>query len=134
MRFVLSPYIAIPVLVIALLVAISIWYVLVRPVPEKWAKGVIVGQTFRSEETVEKSVPRTSRSLEHYSKETKYTLPDRFIYSIRLDNEETEVRYSMPALGNLKLENGQRVKVVYLERSIPFIWKKFYVKEMTLIP
>ena len=134
MRIVLSPYIAIPVGLLALIAAILIWYVLVRPVQEKATTGQIVGRAFRSKETVEKTVPRTSRSLEHYPKETKYTLPDRYIYTIRLDEEGSEVRYSMPALEHLKLENGQKVKVVYLERSIPFIWKKIFVKEITPLP
>ena len=130
MQFTLNPYIAAPIVVIALAAAILIWYALVRPVPETISSGVITDRTFRSEQIVEKSVPRSFRNIEHYPLHKKYTLPDRCVYQIRLEDKRMEVSFSMPAFEGQELAVGQRVQVVYIERSIPFLWEKIYVKSI----
>jgi len=33
-----------------------------------------------------------------------------------------------------KVKSGQRVQVVYLERRIPFVGRKIFVKSMKLLP
>ena len=127
----MSPYIAIPLALILAIIAGVIWYALVRPVPEKSGTGVITNRTFRAAERVERSIPRTTRSLERYPQEIKYKLPDRYVLDIRLEKEKTVIRFWVPALPSQNVEIGQRVNVVYLKRSIPFIWEKIFVKQVT---
>jgi hypothetical protein len=129
-RAVTDPYIALPIALILLIFAGTIWYVLVRPVPEKSGIGVITNRIFQAAEEVVESVPRTTRSLDQYPKETRYTLPDRYNLEIRLENENAIVHFWVPALPSQNIEIGQNVNVVYLERGIPFVWGKIFVKKI----
>jgi hypothetical protein len=131
MRALRSPYIALPLALILALFAGVIWYGLVRPVPEKSGGAIIINRTFQAAEKVERSASRTTRSLDRYPQELKYMLPDRYVLDIRLDNKNTIVRFWEPALPLQNVEIGQHVNVVYLERGIPFIWKKIFVKQVT---
>lgn len=131
MRFVLNPYIAIPIAVLALAAAGMIWYVLVRPTPEKTAVGVIADRTFREEERVEKSVPQTGRSVETGPRRTAYTRPDRHVYTITIDGYDTPAHFAVQHIGEPEFEVGQRVHVRFLERRIPFVGRRLYVQEMT---
>lgn len=108
------------------------WYFLVRPVPEKIIAATITDRIFQPAEQVEKQIPRAARPLEDAPREIKYTLPDRYLFSLRLE-DGTEVGYAAPAFGMEKAQAGQRVRVVYLERRIPFFGRRIWVKEMTLL-
>ncbi len=132
MRFILTPYIALPLAAVFLIAAALIWYVLVRPVPEKTATGVIIGKQFQPAENVERSVPRTTRGLDRYPQVIKYNLPDRYLLDIRIDQVNTVVQFAYPALPNQNYEIGQHVNVTYLERGIPHLWKRIYVKDISL--
>src|SRR5579871_1804798 len=83
----LDPLLALTLALAALLAAGGLWYVFVRPVPEKAGTGIITGRDFLPAETVERSVARTTRSLEYTPQEIRYTLPDRHVYRIRLDGD-----------------------------------------------
>ena len=114
------------------LIAGGIWIILVRPVPEKKGTGTITGRIFVKAETVEKSIPRVGRSLEDQPRDIRYNLPDRYRFSIRLDDSGKEVHFIAPALlPTERIEIGQHVRVVYFERYIPFWGSRIYVKEMT---
>src|SRR5262245_39032479 len=95
----IDPSIGLPLALLFLVVAGAIWYVLVRPVPEKTTTGVITDRTFQAAQTVQRSIPRVMRSLEYYPQEIKYTVPDRHLYRIRLHGNGTEVCFTAPATG-----------------------------------
>lgn len=130
MRPLMSAYIALPLALILVIFAGVVWYALVRPVAEKSGTGIITDRTFRAAERVERSTPQTIRSLDRYPQELKYRLPDRYVLDIRLENKNRIVRFWVPALPSQSVEIGQRVNVVYLERRIPFLWEKIYVKQI----
>ena len=127
----LDPRIALPLALIMLLVAVSIWYIYLRPVPEKQGTGVITSFQFLPAETVERSVPRLMRSLEYMPRHTRYSLPDRYVYQIGLEPQGIEAMYTVPTPNSPEFEVGQRVKLVYQERYIPFRGRRVFVKEMS---
>ncbi len=131
MQLVLDPVVGLPLALIFLLAAGVIWYVLVRPVPDKTGTGVITGRTFQPAEAVDRSVPRTVRSLEYMPQHIRYQVPDRHIYRIRLDADGGEVYFTAPATALPPCGVGQAVRVVYAERSIPLVGRRRFVKEMT---
>ena len=131
MRFVLNPYIALPIAFLALFAAGAIWYFLVRPVPEKTGIGIIAGRSFKGAERVEKATPRTGHTIEAGPRTTAYTLSDRHIYEVQLEVDGATTRFSMPAApGVAPFEVGQQVQVMYLERQIPFAGKRIYIQDM----
>jgi hypothetical protein len=117
---------------IALAFAGLAWFILVRPVPERTARGTIMGRHFLPAERVEKSIPRTTRSLEAYPRRIEYNLPDRNLFDIRLDGSGAVVRYAADANATRDVEVGRPVRVVYIERIIPLVGKRIYVKELIL--
>lgn len=125
----LSPAVAAFLAVILTLFAVIAWYFLVRPVPDQTTVATIISRTFQPTEQVEKKIPRTSRSFEEPPREISYSLPDRYLFSLRLD-DGTEAGFTAPALGMENVQAGQRVRVVYLERRIPFFGRRVFVKEM----
>jgi hypothetical protein len=127
---ILEPAIALPVAFVFLVAAGVSWYFLVRPVPEKTATGAIAERTFQAAELVERSVPRTTRSLEYTPQEIRYSLPDRHIYRVRLDHDGTEVYFTAPATALPPLDVGRAVRLVYVERYIPLLGRRIFVKEM----
>ena len=116
------------------LVAGGMWFFYVRPVPEIIGLGVITGKTFYAAERIEKSVPRTTRSIEQTPYEIKYDLPDRYAFRVRLENKDVSVVYTAPALGSEKIEIGSKVKLIYEERSMPFAPMRYIVKAMEKVP
>lgn len=132
MQFVLSPDIAIPVALLALLTAGVLWYMLIRRVPEQTAVGTIAGQSFAESERVEKLVPQTGRAVETGPRRTAYTLPDRHVYTLQLDGREAPIQHSIQSIGKPQFEIGQRVEVLYQERYIPFLGSRVYVRDISL--
>jgi hypothetical protein len=128
---VMDPAIALPLALIFFVAAGAIWYVFVRPVPLKTATGIITDCNFRAAETVQRSIPRTIRSLEYTPQDIHYTVPDRHVYRIRLDGNDTEVYFTAAASNLPPLDVGRAVRLVYIERYIPLIGRRAYVKEMT---
>ncbi len=131
MQPVLQPTVALLLALVLLAAAAAIWYVLVRPVPERAATGVITGRDFRPAERVRRSVARTTRSPEYATKEILYSLPDRYVYRIRLGGDGSDVYFTAPAAGLPPVEVGRAVRVVYTERAIPLLGRRRFVKEMT---
>lgn len=131
MRFVLNPYIALPIALLAISAAVAIWYVLVRPVPEQTAVGVVVDRSFQEAERVEKSAPHTGRVVETGPRQTAYTLPDRHVYTIRLDGYVVPARYALTHAGEPAFEVGDRVQVHFRARHIPFVGQRLYVQEVS---
>ena len=119
---------------LALAAAGVLWYVLVRPVPERQGEGVVTGYGFREAERVEREMPHTGRVVETGPRRTAYTLPDRYVYDVLLDGREAPVRFSVPSLGAPAFAVGQRVRVTYRERTIPFAGTRVYVSAMEALP
>lgn len=128
----LDPALALILALAFLVVAGAIWYVLVRPVPERTGTGVITACTFQAAQVVERSVPRTVRSLEYTPQNSRHTLPDRHVYRIRLDGDGREVVFTSPAVALPPLEVGCPVRLVFIERHIPLVGARVFVKEMTV--
>jgi len=126
----LNPQVALPLAFIMMLVAAGLWYVFVRPVPTKRGTGLITACRYLPAQTVERSVPRLMRSLEYMPRHTRYSLPDRYVYQIRLDRAGIEAVYASPTGNEAEFEVGRRVKLVYQERYIPLRGRRIFVKEM----
>ena len=133
MRFALDPTIALPLAALALLAAGGIWYVLVRPVPQRVVEGAVVDVAFRAAERVEKSVPQGGRAVETGPRRTAYTLPDRHVYTVRLDGADETVEHAVPSLGEPTFRVGQRVRLRVRRREIPFVGSRLYVNGMDAV-
>jgi len=128
MRKFKNPYIEITIAVVAILLATGIWYYLIRPVPEELQNGIVEKIEFFEKEKVEKTEVRTNGSG---NKERNYTMPNRFIYSIRLNNGK-KARYQEIA-SHTKIPDykiGTKLLVKYQFRELPFGYEDLSVLEI----
>ena len=129
MQISLTPYIAIPLAVIALSTAIGIWYYLLRPVPELQQSGMIEKIEFAAKQIVKKTEVRSLRNADDPLKKTQYTLPDRFIYTIKLEDGKIALyeEIALHSKANPEYKMGMRMQVTYQLRSLPFGKEKIMV-------
>lgn len=119
---------------IAGVTAILLGCAFVSAKPESTGNGVIVGYTFAAAETEEHTFPSNFRNIETMPRTLRRNYPNRHIYEIKVDGLDNHVRYVAPAVEGLKkLEIGQQVRVTYIERSIPLLWRKIYVNSVDLM-
>jgi hypothetical protein len=130
LNFTLDPVIALPLAALAALASAALWYFLVRPVPEQTATGTILDRQFAAAETVRRSTTRAHRSFEHIPQDRDIHLPDRHVYTIRLEGVKQDVYYTAPAAA-APLEIGRAVTVIYQHRWIPFAGHRYFVREVT---
>ena len=122
MQISMNPLVALPIAVIALGTAIGIWYYLLRPVPEQQQNGIIQKVEFFAKERVEKTELRNLRNADSLVKKSGYKLPDRFIYTIKLDDGKI-ARYQENALhpdADPDYKIGTILSVTYQLRTLPF--------------
>ncbi len=122
MQIGLDPRIALPIAAIALATSIGIWYYFLRPVPELQQLGTIEKVEFFAKERVEKNELRNLRNADDLVKRSHYTLPNRFIYTIKLDDGKS-ARYQENAHNSKsKPEHsvGEKITITYTIREFPF--------------
>lgn len=117
------------VLVLATIGAASIWYVFLRPVPIQTTPGTIKAKTFRQASSIERK--RAGGRRQDWGQDRSILLPDSDVFVILLDDPSIEVRFEVAAGGSDSLSVGQRMRVEYQRRSLPLIWSKVYVLEVT---
>ncbi len=130
MRITVHPVVGGALATIFALFAFLVWYALIRAVPETTSQGIIHGATLADAETVERLVPRSHRNLEHVPRQIKYEIPERYIYDIEIVDAGERVNFSNMS-PKLEYQNGDRVTVRYVERSLPLVWKKRFILEVT---
>ena len=128
----MNPLIALPIAVIALGTAVGIWFYLLRPVPEQQQNGVVQDIQFLGKERVEKTELRNLRNADNLVKKHGYTLPDRFLYIIKLDDGRI-ARYEENALhseADPEYKIGAKLSVNYQIRKLPFGYEKLLVLDV----
>ena len=132
MQYSMNPLIALPIAVMALGSAIGIWYYLLRPVPELIQPGTIEKIEFGAKEKIIRTEMRGMRNTDDLIRKKEYILPDRFIYTIKLEDGRL-ARYQENAThekANPEHNIGQRMSVNYQLRQLPFGKEKITVTEI----
>lgn len=129
LRFAINPVVGVALAVVFGLFALVVWYALLRAVPEKTAPGTILSATLADAATIERTVPRTHRGIGYIPKQQKFEIPERYVYQIELATTGETITYSNMS-PQLDYEVGSSVRVTYLERSLPMVWKKKFISQV----
>lgn len=111
--------------------AAGLWYVFLRPVPEKVEKGVIVEKVFQPAHTKARSPSGTQR--QNWSA-SDIPIPDMYVFSIRMSSTEDLVHHTIGAVAATAFEEGQSVRITYQRRGFGALWHRSYVLNMELLP
>ncbi|MFL6449152.1 MAG: hypothetical protein ACJ746_15915 [Bryobacteraceae bacterium] len=110
-------------------VSVLIWWVLVRPISPQSAIGTIVGKTYHA--PGEYTRLRTGPRREVWSRE-KINLPEGYVFDIDLGNAKL-VHYGLSDGAAAEFNIGQKVRIEYEERKLPYVWKRAYVRKMMAV-
>lgn len=111
----------------AMTISAAMWYAFVRATPQHVATGMITGKTFQPARTVMRYQGGARREL---WTEDRITIPESYVFDIRVGGFSAPMRFSVAAPVAKRYEIGQNARVCYIEHSIPFLWRRFYVTEM----
>ncbi|MCZ2080163.1 MAG: hypothetical protein LC130_34790 [Bryobacterales bacterium] len=127
-----NPRVAMPVFfglaLIMCAAAVLLYVAFVCPAARVSESGVITAKQILPARTI---VRRQASPRRELWTTNEFELPDRIEFQIRLERSSEQVRYALPVNAAAGYEVGQQVNVTYERRSIPLIWSRVYVREMT---
>jgi hypothetical protein len=103
------------------------WFAFIRRVPEETAfativsKGDIAGGTYVQQRTTN-NVPTTPNTI---------AIAPANSFELKLDGRADPVVASFNTVKSRSFDVGQRVRIQYVTRGLPPIWKRITVTEMT---
>jgi hypothetical protein len=118
-------------LIFAFLMAVAgacIWYVFLRPVPNKTTMGTIINKTFKPAGTYWQYPAGSNRG---FRTPTPIPVAEADIFEIRVDGFEGAFFYPLNTVASRAYDVGTKVRITYQERGLPLIWKRVYVLEMS---
>jgi hypothetical protein len=106
----------------------GIWVVFLRPVPTKTATGTITNKSFKPAGTYWQYPAGLNRG---FRTATLIPIAEAYVFEIKAEGFEDPIFYSLNTVASQAFDVGKRVRVSYMERGIPFIWRRLYVIDMT---
>jgi hypothetical protein len=125
----MSPKLLFLVAILFAVLAGGIWVVLLRPVPLKAAIGTIIQKTFKPAGTYWRYPVGVSRG---FRTATPIPVAEAYVFEVKVGRFESPIFYSLNSVASQAFEVGARVQIRYHERTIPLIWKRVYVVDMSL--
>ena len=108
--------------------ALLMWFVFLRPVERKTAHGVITNKIFKpAGQYVQYPVGLRSA----FFAPSRIPIAECYVFTIQVDELAADVGVALNTLAAEGYDVGQRVKIEYQERSLPGIWRRVYVLQMS---
>ena len=117
-------------LAIAMLFALAgaiIWFVFLRPIPVQAAFGRITGKTFKPAGTYWQYPAGMDRG---FRTATPIPIAEAVVFELAIDGFQGAVFYSLNTVASKEFDVGQKIRIQYRERVIPFSGKRIYVLDM----
>lgn len=112
------------------IVAVGIWFVFLRPVPQQKATGTVTHKIFKPAGEHWQYPVGLERG---FLLPTKIPIAESYIFGIQIDGSGEVVGYALNTVASKEFEVGKRVQIEYQERGIPLLWRRLYVLDMRLI-
>jgi hypothetical protein len=124
-----SPKLLLLVAIFFAVFAVGIWVVFLRPVPLKTVRGTIAKKTFKPAGTYWQYPVGANRG---FRTATPIHVAEAYVFEVTVVGFENPIFYSLNTVASQAFEVGAKVQISYQERSIPFIWNRVYVVDMSL--
>jgi hypothetical protein len=109
------------------IVAVVLWFVLVRRVPERTASATIVGKTLRGASTYQQQMVGAERGLRAPA---EIPLAEADVFELNVEGLPGPVLVSFNTVKGRQFEPGQRVSVRYVQRRLPFFGQRVIIVDM----
>jgi hypothetical protein len=93
------------------------------------ADGTIVGKTFRPTSAYTQAPVGLDRGMRT---PTEIPIAESYVFEIRVDGMTPSLFYALNTVASRDFAVGQRVRVTYRSRGVPFAAKKYLVLDMQL--
>ena len=121
-------YILLPFAAICAVGALVLWLVFLRPVDRKTAQGVITYKIFKpAGQYIQYPVGMRSA----FFAPSRIPVAECYVFAVRVDSLAGDVGYALNTVAAQEYEVGQTVKIQYEERSLPPVWRRIYVTNMS---
>lgn len=110
------------------LFALAMWLVFLRPVERRTAQGVITHKIFKP---AGHYVQYPVGMRDSFYSPSTIPIAECYVFAIHVDGLPLDVGVSLNTIAAREFEVGQSVNIQYQERSIPLLWKRVYVTQMT---
>lgn len=107
--------------------AVATWLVFLRPAAAHGALGTITRKTFKPAGMYWQYPVGTDRSLRTA---TEIPIAESYVFEIAADGLEGPLFFSLNTIASKEFEVGQKVRILYRRRGIPFIWQRIFVEKM----
>ncbi len=101
--------------------------VFLRPEETKTADAIITGKVFQKSTTYQQSQAGPNRGLQT---PTSIPIAESYLFFLKLVTPEETARIALNTLASREFEVGQKVRIQYQTRGIPFVWRRIYVTSM----
>jgi hypothetical protein len=107
--------------------ALGTYVMLLGPAAAHTALGTITGKKFKPAGTHWQYPVGADRSLRAA---TKIPIAEAYVFEIAADGLQSPLFFSSNVVASREFEVGQRVRIVYRRRGLPFIWSRIFVEKI----
>jgi hypothetical protein len=107
--------------------ALGTYVVLLRPAAAHTVSGRITGKKFKPAGIYWQYPVGADRSLRTA---TEIPIAEAYVFEIAADGLEGPLFFSLNTIASKEFEVGQKVRILYRRRGIPFIWQRIFVEKM----
>ena len=104
-----------------------IWFVFLRPMPVLLTSGTITSKTYRPPGTHWQFPAGSNRGFQSGN---PIPIADCYGFEISVEGIKNPFRVALNTVTSEQFQVGQKVRLSYQERGIPFVWNRVYVLEM----
>jgi hypothetical protein len=104
--------------------ALGTYVTLLSPAAAHTALGTITGNLNR--QALIGSIQLADRSLRTA---TEIPIAEAYVFEIAADGLQSPLFFSSNVVASQEFEVGQRVRIVYRRRGLPFIWSRIFVEK-----
>jgi len=106
----------------------GMWLVFLRPVERRTAQGTITHKIFKP---AGQYVQYPVGMRDSFYSPSTIPIAECYVFAIHLDQPPLDVGYALNSIASRDFEVGQKVNLVYQERSVPFMGRRIYVLQMS---
>jgi hypothetical protein len=103
------------------------WYLFLRPASAQTTFGVIAKKTFKPAGVYWQHPVGAERSLRTAA---EIPIAEAYVFEIVADGLQGRLFFSLNTVASKQFEVGQKVRIFYRRRGLPFIWDRVFVEKM----
>lgn len=123
----MSPKVLFTIAILFALFAAGTWLIFLRPAAVRTTLGIIAKKTFKPAGTYWQYPVGADRSLRTA---TEIPIAEAYVFELSINGLQGPVFYSLNTVASRGFETGQRIRIVYQRRGLPFIWSRIFVEKI----